>query len=69
MRGLNPGVRGWRQTAIALCVLFSGGTFLYAACMHILPEIMGDGPLSLGRLACLLLGAALPVLFSLGHTH
>lgn len=68
-RELNPCVCGSLQTAIALCVLFSGGTFLYAACMHILPEIMGDGPLSWGRLAWLLAGASLPVLFSVGHTH
>eukprot|EP00884_Botryococcus_braunii_P023110 jgi/Botrbrau1/9483/Bobra.0252s0101.1 len=57
------------QTAISLCVLFSGGTFLYAACMHILPEIMGDGALTAPQLAYLLAGAAAPVGFSMWHTH
>lgn len=28
--------------AVSLAILFSGGTFLYAATMHILPEIMGS---------------------------
>ena len=28
----------------ALCVIFSGGTFLYAACVHVLPEARHAGP-------------------------
>ena len=28
----------------ALCVIFSGGTFLYAACVHVLPEAKEAGP-------------------------
>lgn len=28
----------------ALCVIFSGGTFLYAACVHVLPEARRAGP-------------------------
>ncbi|KAK9904719.1 hypothetical protein WJX75_001223 [Coccomyxa subellipsoidea] len=53
------------QENIALCVLFSGGTFLYAACMHILPEIMGDkGKLSKAELAGMLFGSAVPIFCS-----
>ncbi len=53
------------QTSIALCVLFSGGTFLYAACIHILPEIMGDkGRLTRGELAAVVGGSLVPILFS-----
>ncbi len=53
------------QENIALCVLFSGGTFLYAACIHILPEIMGNkGKLSRGELAAVLLGSIVPIVFS-----
>ncbi|KAK3241585.1 hypothetical protein CYMTET_48660 [Cymbomonas tetramitiformis] len=42
-------------TSIATCLLLSGGTFLYAACMHILPSAMKANdhhrlPLSQGRL-------------------
>ncbi|BDA49754.1 Zinc transporter ZIP9 [Coccomyxa sp. Obi] len=53
------------QTSIALCVLFSGGTFLYAACIHILPEIMGDkGKLTRSELAAVVGGSLVPILFS-----
>ena len=58
--------------ATALCVLFSGGTFLYAACMHILPEVVGhDASLSTVQVAAVLCGSILPLLLSLAvpHTH
>lgn len=29
------------QESVALCLLFSGGTFLYVATAHVLPEITG----------------------------
>ncbi|KAL4437122.1 hypothetical protein ABPG75_004261 [Micractinium tetrahymenae] len=59
-------------TAVALCVIFSGGTFLYAATMHILPEVLGSsgrGRLGGGQLAAVVAGALLPVALSWGHHH
>lgn len=57
-------------TAVALVVLFSGGTFLYAATMHILPEVLGAGcHLTVQQIAAVTLGGLLPVLLSFGHEH
>lgn len=61
--------------AVALCVLFSGGTFLYAATMHILPEVLqsggggGHARMSSSQLAAVALGSLLPVALSWGHHH
>lgn len=58
------------QGAIALIVLFSGGTFLYAATMHILPEVLGGGcHLTLNQIAALTVGGVLPAVLAFGHTH
>lgn len=38
----------YKQEMLALCLLFSGGTFLYVATAHILPEIQAHGPSSGG---------------------
>eukprot|EP01026_Neomeris_dumetosa_P001562 TRINITY_DN10385_c0_g2_i2.p1 TRINITY_DN10385_c0_g2~~TRINITY_DN10385_c0_g2_i2.p1 ORF type:complete len:230 (-),score=21.67 TRINITY_DN10385_c0_g2_i2:101-727(-) len=54
---------------VALCILFSGGSFLFAACMHILPEINEGQVLNFRQLGMLLLGALGPLLFSMVHTH
>ncbi len=57
-------------TSIALIVLFSGGTFLYAATMHILPEVLGSGcHLSMQQIAAVAVGGLLPALLSFGHQH
>lgn len=56
--------------ATALCVLFSGGTFLYAACMHILPDILGhDTSLSLTQAAAVVSGSILPLLLAMSQPH
>ena len=66
--GWVPGLTS--PTSVALCVLFSGGTFLYAAAMHILPEVLGTcGAASGGQLAAVALGSLLPVGLSWGHSH
>lgn len=58
------------SSSTALCVLFSGGTFLYAACMHILPEIVGhDASLNMVQLAAVLCGSFLPLLLTLATSH
>ncbi|KFM27364.1 Zinc transporter ZIP9 [Auxenochlorella protothecoides] len=57
-------------TLVARSLLASGGTFLYAATMHILPEVLaGAGP---GTVAATAGGALLPALLAslgLGHAH
>lgn len=56
--------------ATALCVLFSGGTFLYAACMHILPEVIGhETSLNLKQLGAVVSGAVLPLLLAMASPH
>lgn len=56
--------------ATALCVLFSGGTFLYAACVHILPEILGhETSLSAAQVAAVVSGSVLPLLLAMTQPH
>lgn len=57
-------------TGAALCVLFSGGTFLYAACIHVLPSALGS-KITSGQLATLLAGCVAPLalVFVMGHGH
>ncbi|XP_076443007.1 zinc transporter ZIP9-like [Babylonia areolata] len=71
------------MTGIAM--LFSAGTFLYVATVHVLPEIatvqhrhtMGDGTVVIREtkgfknveLMALVIGAVVPVLLSVGHKH
>jgi len=47
-------------------MLFSAGTFLYVATVHVLPEV---GPLDKFKLFLMILGSIVPLLFSLGHSH
>ncbi len=54
--------------AVSLALLFSGGTFLHAACMHVLPEVAGGGAGGT-RLAAVAAGALLPTALSWGHSH
>lgn len=56
--------------SVPLCLLLSGGTFLYAACIHILPETVGPGGrLTLGQVAAVTMGAVIPFGLSLTHSH
>lgn len=58
--------------AVALAILFSGGTIMFAAAMHILPELVADSPhgyLNKQQLAAVAIGSFLPALFSWGHHH
>mmetsp|Transcript_12549 Transcript_12549/g.17151 ORF Transcript_12549/g.17151 Transcript_12549/m.17151 type:complete len:301 (-) Transcript_12549:325-1227(-) len=60
---------------VALCLLLSGGTFLYAACIHILPEALHTPGrekhhrLSVTQVVVITAGAALPLIVSLFHSH
>ena len=67
--------------ATGLAMLFSAGTFLYVATVHVLPEVTslghshggaaGDKPggFSKSELFMLILGAVLPLFLSVGHHH
>jgi len=57
----------------AIALLFSAGTFLYVATVHVLPDITHGGKLSKTDVAILIAGALAPFLISIplghGHTH
>uniref|UniRef100_A0A2K6FNY9 Zinc transporter ZIP9 n=1 Tax=Propithecus coquereli TaxID=379532 RepID=A0A2K6FNY9_PROCO len=66
--------------ATGVAMLFSAGTFLYVATVHVLPEVGGMGhshkpDTSGGRgfsrleVAALVLGCLIPLLLSVGHQH
>lgn len=61
-------------------MLFSAGTFLYVATVHVLPEVGGMGHshkpdpaggrgLSRLEVAALVLGCLIPLVLSIGHQH
>lgn len=60
--------------ATGIAMLFSAGTFLYVATMHVLPEVtnMGGGHnhgFTKSELIMLIIGALLPLLMTIGHHH
>lgn len=74
---LNQSDRQFLEEANAtgIAMLFSAGTFLYVATVHVLPEIThsnergGSGKLSLYELAILVSGSLFPLILNLGHHH
>lgn len=57
------------QEWMGLCLLFSAGSFVYVATVHVLPEVRGTEKLSAPYLASLVAGIALPLLISGDHDH
>jgi len=57
--------------ATAMAMLFSAGTFLYVATVHVLPEVTKDSHNGYSRkeLFALVLGAILPLFLTAGHHH
>uniref|UniRef100_A0A5F5PJ37 Zinc transporter ZIP9 n=1 Tax=Equus caballus TaxID=9796 RepID=A0A5F5PJ37_HORSE len=66
--------------ATGVAMLFSAGTFLYVATVHVLPEVGGIGHshkpdatggrgLSRLEVAALVLGCLIPLILSVGHQH
>lgn len=54
--------------ALFLDCICSAGTFLYASCMHILPEVLGHrSSLTLVDLGAVLFGGVLPIIFAALH--
>ena len=65
-----PMTLGCQLQAIALCLIFSGGTFLYAACLHVLPEsLSGKGRHAAAQAGCIVLASGVPLAFSFWHHH
>merc|ERR1711874_670895 len=68
-------------SATGIAMLFSAGTFLYVATVHVLPEVtnvgsghshgVGDhgGGFSKSELFMLVVGAIMPLFLTLGHHH
>eukprot|EP00127_Corallochytrium_limacisporum_P005647 Clim_evm26s210 gene=Clim_evmTU26s210 len=55
---------------VGLALLFSAGTFIYVAAVHVLPEVLhDDSQRSKATLAFITAGAMLPVAFSSMHVH
>ncbi|KAK9502330.1 hypothetical protein O3M35_011123 [Rhynocoris fuscipes] len=57
--------------ATGIAMLFSAGTFLYVATVHVLPELTAriGGSFKPNQLLALVLGTLLPLLLSTGHHH
>lgn len=55
--------------ATGLAMLFSAGTFLYVATVHVLPEIISHQALKLKELFTIVLGSFLPCLMTVNHHH
>lgn len=62
--------------ATGVAMLFSAGTFLYVATVHVLPEVGGGGGHSHGgkglskvEVGVLVLGCLIPLVLSVGHHH
>uniref|UniRef100_H2YYJ2 Zinc transporter ZIP9 n=1 Tax=Ciona savignyi TaxID=51511 RepID=H2YYJ2_CIOSA len=59
--------------ATGVAMLFSAGTFLYVATVHVLPEVAqsasGPGKLGLCEVLVLVLGSLFPLILNLSHTH
>ncbi|CAB1330452.1 unnamed protein product, partial [Coregonus sp. 'balchen'] len=78
--GLSQALSDVNATGVAM--LFSAGTFLYVATVHVLPEVGGTGHshapapgkeaakgLSKVEVGTLLLGCLIPLVLSVGHQH
>lgn len=61
-------------SATGIAMLFSAGTFLYVATVHVLPEVTSLGKdhssgFSKSELGMLVVGAILPLFLTIGHHH
>ncbi|ORZ40604.1 ZIP zinc transporter-domain-containing protein [Catenaria anguillulae PL171] len=54
-----------------LLLLFSAGSFLYVATVHVLPEVLArrGGHLSAGQVAAMVVGMMVPILIQVDHHH
>lgn len=79
---LTVGVVEYAQTNLAICLMVSGGTFLYVAAAHILPEVQAAGQLEArptdnkpaapspwSDVWVMVAGMVLPLLINVEHSH
>ena len=70
---VNLNIVSYNKDTMALCFMFSAGTFLYVATAHILPEVqMGESigkPLSWHLVILIAFGIIFPVFINVGHDH
>ncbi len=60
------------SNSTGLCMLFSGGTFLYVSTVHVLPEVQShndDRQFQFGEMLSFSVGALIPLVLSIGHSH
>ena len=79
---ITPSLKGNLDTlsGTGTAMLFSAGTFLYVATVHVLPEVTnvghghshggeGKSGFSKAELVTLVVGAILPLFLTMGHHH
>ncbi|EGD81274.1 hypothetical protein PTSG_11311 [Salpingoeca rosetta] len=67
--GMAAHIFTYQLLSLALIMLFSGGTFLFVATAHILPELMHEAPPSWPEVAILCAGVVAPFFISIEHGH
>eukprot|EP00730_Choanoeca_flexa_P018497 TRINITY_DN8996_c0_g2_i1.p1 TRINITY_DN8996_c0_g2~~TRINITY_DN8996_c0_g2_i1.p1 ORF type:complete len:324 (+),score=57.75 TRINITY_DN8996_c0_g2_i1:115-1086(+) len=66
---MGMGVVSYQMSTLAIVMLFSGGTFLFVATMHILPEVLTQQELSWAQAALLVAGILFPIIINIEHGH
>lgn len=81
-QALSMGIVDYAQKNLAICLMVSGGTFLYVATAHILPEVQAAGqtearpddnkpgaPSPWSDVWLMIAGMVLPLLINVEHSH
>ncbi|CAF0983882.1 unnamed protein product [Rotaria magnacalcarata] len=70
---LKSGIRdAYSVDSTGIAMLFSAGTFLFVATVHVLPEVQShydDKQFSSMELLTLIIGCCFPIVLSMGHKH
>lgn len=67
---MDLGIFEYQLKQLAIVMLFSGGTFLFVATAHILPEVMHSGAgLSWPEVGVMVFGTMLPLFLNFEHGH
>ncbi|CAF4687034.1 unnamed protein product, partial [Rotaria socialis] len=70
---LKSGIRdAYSVDSTGIAMLFSAGTFLFVATVHVLPEVQShydDKQFSPMELLILIIGCCFPIVLSMGHKH
>lgn len=64
--------QSYSMNATGLAMLFSAGTFLFVATVHVLPEVQShydDRQFRAIELLILIFGSCCPIILSIGHKH